>query len=124
MNANEAIRRIEEHMRVHGIGEPPHIAIAEALNMAISALHEKIKMQHPEPLTLGELRAVKREHPILVYAVCLDDVTGEPDYDTAEWQIFDGNNFYNDVTYDSLEKYGLKFIAYRSNPKEDPDERH
>lgn len=38
MDNAEAIRRIEDHMRVHGVGEYPHIKIAEALNMAISAL--------------------------------------------------------------------------------------
>lgn len=41
MNANEAILRIENHMRIHRIGEPPHIAIAEALNMAVSAIRVK-----------------------------------------------------------------------------------
>ena len=38
MNREEAINRIENHMEVHGIGEYPHIALKEALDMAISAL--------------------------------------------------------------------------------------
>lgn len=38
MDELEAILRIENHMRVHGIGEYPHIKIAEALLLAIAAL--------------------------------------------------------------------------------------
>ena len=38
MDNTEAIKRIKDHIRVHHIGEYPHIKIAEALNMAISAL--------------------------------------------------------------------------------------
>lgn len=40
MTNKEAILRIEDHIRVHHIGEYPHIHIAEALNMAIEALKE------------------------------------------------------------------------------------
>ena len=38
MTNGEAIMRIKEHMRVHHMGVFPHIKIAEALKMAISAL--------------------------------------------------------------------------------------
>lgn len=38
MDNKEAIRRIKDHIRVHKIGEYPHIKIAEALSLAISAL--------------------------------------------------------------------------------------
>lgn len=38
MTNREAIERIKDHMRVHKIGEYPHVHIAEALNMAIAAL--------------------------------------------------------------------------------------
>lgn len=38
MDELEAVLRIENHMRVHGIGEYPHIKIAEALLLAIAAL--------------------------------------------------------------------------------------
>ena len=41
MTREEAIRRIEEHMIHHHIGEYPHIFIGEALEMAIAALREK-----------------------------------------------------------------------------------
>lgn len=38
MTNEEAIERIKDHMRVHGIGEPPHIYIEKALLMAMGAL--------------------------------------------------------------------------------------
>lgn len=38
MTNREAIERIKDHMHVHKIGEYPHIYIAEALNLAVSAL--------------------------------------------------------------------------------------
>lgn len=38
MTPQEAIGRIRDHMAVHRIGEYPHIELAEALNMAITAL--------------------------------------------------------------------------------------
>lgn len=38
MTAEEAIKRIKDHMDVHRIGEHPHIKLSEALNMAISAI--------------------------------------------------------------------------------------
>ena len=41
MTAAEAIKRIQDHMDVHRIGEYPHIKLSEALNMAISALREQ-----------------------------------------------------------------------------------
>ena len=41
MTAEEAIKRIQDHMDVHRIGEYPHIKLSEALNMAISALREQ-----------------------------------------------------------------------------------
>lgn len=38
MPTEEAIKRIEDHMEVHKIGEYPHIKLAVALNMALDAL--------------------------------------------------------------------------------------
>lgn len=42
MTHEEAIRRIKDHMRVHRIGEYPHMMLAEALNMAIEAVEKQI----------------------------------------------------------------------------------
>ena len=38
MTREEAINRIKDHMKVHHIGEYPHIRLKEALDMSISAL--------------------------------------------------------------------------------------
>ena len=38
MTQEEAIARIQDHMERHGIGEYPHVKLAEALNMALTAL--------------------------------------------------------------------------------------
>lgn len=41
MTREEAIHRIKDHMVHHGIGRFPHILLAEAMKMAISALREQ-----------------------------------------------------------------------------------
>ena len=46
MDNAEAIKRIKDHIKVHHIGEYPHIKIAEALNMAISALANDNNVGH------------------------------------------------------------------------------
>ena len=38
MDRKEAILRIKEHMKHHGIGKYPHLKLKEALDMAIAAL--------------------------------------------------------------------------------------
>ena len=53
MNREEAINRIENHMEVHGIGEYPHIALKEALDMAIAALHP-VSREQVEKVWRGE----------------------------------------------------------------------
>lgn len=51
MTAEEAIKRIQDHMDVHRIGEYPHIKLSEALNMAISALREQEEQENRKPLS-------------------------------------------------------------------------
>ena len=53
MNREEAINRIENHMEVHGIGEYPHIALKEALDMAITALRP-VSRERVEKVWRGE----------------------------------------------------------------------
>lgn len=48
MTEKEAIYRIREHMRVHHIGEYPHIYLAEALEMAIEVLKKNCKDYEPD----------------------------------------------------------------------------
>ena len=40
-----AIEQIKDHMRVHRIGQYPHVYIADALNMALDALKEKLERE-------------------------------------------------------------------------------
>ena len=47
MNREEAIRRINDHMRVHGLNEPNAIYITEALKMALDTLLGPV----PDPIT-------------------------------------------------------------------------
>lgn len=61
MDRKEAILRIKEHMKHHGIGKYPHLKLKEALDMAIAALS-----QPNEPLTIEQLREM--EDP--VWCVC------------------------------------------------------
>ena len=59
MNREEAINRIENHMEVHGIGEYPHIALKEALDMAITALRP-VSREQVEKVWRGEWELVRR----------------------------------------------------------------
>lgn len=56
MDRKEAILRIKEHMKHHGIGKYPHLKLKEALDMAIAALSRP-----NEPLTLEQLREMDGE---------------------------------------------------------------
>lgn len=62
MTNKEAILRIEDHIRVHHIGEYPHIYIAEALNMAIDALKEIESIKKERDKAVRILHEVSRKH--------------------------------------------------------------
>lgn len=53
MTREEAINRIKDHMKVHHIGEYPHIRLKEALDMSISALR---------PVSREQVEKVWRAH--------------------------------------------------------------
>lgn len=61
MKIEEAIRRIEDHMRVHRMEEERAVLITEALGMAIEALKEKLEAEKNEPLTMEEPEKMKGE---------------------------------------------------------------
>ena len=69
-----------------------------------------------EPLTREQLMQVREDRPILVLTRCLDEETGEPDPEDEEFSIWDGQCFANADTYDTLEHYGKKFLAYAYAP--------
>ena len=64
------------------------------------------------PLTLEQLKQIQPERPILVLTRCIDEITGEPDPEDEEFEIWDGRCFANADTYDTLENYGKRFLAY------------
>ena len=56
MDRKEAILRIKEHMKHHGIGKYPHLKLKEALDMAIAALSTP-----NDALTIEQLREMDGE---------------------------------------------------------------
>ena len=110
MTADEAIKRIRNHMEVHRIGQYPHVLIGEAFDAAIAALQEKAEREDPKPLTIEELH----------------NMIGEPVYIvgrfSSRWEIFVGYNdcsIWNEtqIFYSTL-RYGDLWVAYRHKPKE------
>lgn len=83
MDINEAIKRIQDHIRVHHIGEAPHIKIAEALAMAIDALQEKAARENPEPLTIEELKQMHGE-PVYLDVGNIWGIIDVPDHGAFE----------------------------------------
>ena len=70
------------------------------------------------PLTLEQLRrrVEKAGRPVVVFVVTIDPDTGERDFD-GEWEMFDGNDFVADGTWDTCANYGVTFEAYTVQPK-------
>lgn len=116
MTSQEAIKRIQNHMEVHRIGQYPHILIAEAFTMAIDALREKVERENPAPLTIEELRQMHGE------PVWLDDEKVWGIINIDEYGQWSGKPFvtfyYKSVRCDwNIEKRAL--TCYRHKPKED-----
>lgn len=88
MNREEAINRIENHMEVHGIGEYPHIALKEALDMAITAL-----------------RPVSRE-PLEKFKEYFDDLYGKG-LEVYGWHMNGEAKSFDDFYEDACEYAGL-----------------
>ena len=112
MTIQEAIKRINEHMSIHHIGQYPHIYLAEAFHMALEALREKAEREDNKPLTLEELRQMDGKPVYIVSA----SRTG------SGWVIFDIHNDDGfgmcDETWYFAKSYGKAWIAYRHKPKE------
>ena len=109
MDRKEAILRIKEHMKHHGIGKYPHLKLKEALDMAIAPLP-----QPNEPLTLEQLREMDGE-PVWV------QTPGIPKY--GRWVIVAGvdtedgqRTLYCQGDY-TCRNYGRDWLAYRRPPE-------
>lgn len=60
MDKKEAVARILDHMRVHKIGQYPHIKIAEALEMAIAELRKNAGVEFLEDGAVYKIVKCKR----------------------------------------------------------------
>ena len=105
MSVAEAIKRIQNHMEVHRIGQHPHIYIGEALTMAIDALKEKAERENPAPLTMEELVMMDCE-PVWIR----DKHNSGYEFSEDAADYFEGRN---------PKEYGKTWIAYRHKPKEE-----
>lgn len=72
MDKQEAILRIEDHIRVHRIGKYPHIHIAEALKMAMEALRAQ-----PENKPLTNSDRFRRMSDEEIAKILVSDLIGE-----------------------------------------------
>ena len=74
------------------------------------------------PLTLEQLRRRVEEagRPVMVFVVTIDPDTGERDFD-GEWEMFDGDDFVADGSWDTYINYGVTFEAYAVQPKPSTD---
>lgn len=113
MDRKEAILRIKEHMKHHGIGKYPHLKLKEALDMAIVALS-----QPNEPLTLEQLREMDGE-PVWVEDVkhwALIDIEKGGQWDGVPFAIWAENGM--KFTY-NIKNRGLH--CYRRPPEGEED---
>ena len=113
MPIKEAIKRINQHMSIHHIGQYPHIHLAEAMQMAIDALREKAEREDPQPLTIEQLR-----HGEPVYVV----IPGKSHRD--KWCIVDlcspAPGLHGIEYFCHLSIVGTNAVKiYRHKPKED-----
>jgi hypothetical protein len=69
-----------------------------------------------KPLTVCELADLAKDKPVVVWTVCLDEETKQPDLSTGEWLMFDGRDFVAPGVEDDLSEYGTRFVAYREEP--------
>lgn len=125
MNGEEAIRLIQAHMIAHNIGVYPHIRLAKALDMAISALRaqqeveSKLKVvESNAPLTLDELRQMDGE-PVWIHFIGGAVIRNDgwfiiSQIGTSEIFLSGKVSVYKNFWY-----YGETWVAYRQKPRED-----
>ena len=124
MTIQEAIKRINEHMSIHHIGQYPHIHLADALHMALDALREKAEREDPKPLTLEELRQMDGE-PVWVVDLKEKACCGCCVISISKPLIYQDTDHYNaayipgiEHTWYEFRDYGKEWTAYRHKPVE------
>lgn len=112
MDRKEAILRIKEHMKHHGIGKYPHLKLKEALDMAIAALSTP-----NDALTIEQLREMDGE-PVWVE---FEDGSGGL-WGIVHITIFAQIVFANGLHCTIGERYyGKSYKAYRRPPEGEED---
>ena len=111
MDRKEAILRIKEHMKHHGIGKYPHLKLKEALDMAIAALSPP-----NEPLTLEQLRKMDGK-PVWVKCLNSKKYISPP----VGWRILEKSITGRIGVWDGenclIERnYGTDWLAYTYHP--------
>lgn len=70
------------------------------------------------PLTLDQLQQITPERVLLVQVLTIDEETGQPDPESAEWAMWDGRHFSSANIWDDDSHYEEKFVAYVFPPSQ------
>lgn len=70
-----------------------------------------------KPIPLEELRAAASERPVLVYTLSIDEDGDMEEVDDGEWELFFGDDFIADGSYDTADNYGRTFVAFWGVPR-------
>ena len=116
MTVQEAIGRLQVHIRIHKIGEYPHVKLKDALDMAIAALIEKEERDNPEPLTLLEVRKIT-DDPVWIRLIDSNEGFWVLRSDWIDVRIPEPMILFH-MNWYAHSDYGNTWIAYRSKPKE------
>lgn len=120
MTMEEAVERIEDHMQVHKIGEYPHLKLKKAFDMAIEAL--RARSRDNTPLTLEELRKMKKGEPVWVVHKGAGERYGVINYIGEHCMFAYGINdplyTYADRFETPWETYEEDWLAYRRKPED------
>lgn len=91
----------------------------EVFEAALEALKDHVREDTKMvPLTLDQLQQITPERVLLVQVLTIDEETGQPDPDSAEWEMWDGHHFASANTWDDASHYGEKFLAYACQPSQ------
>ena len=106
---------INEELRQYSpaLAQRPQIVVANKSDiMADEELLEQLRR-----------RVEKAGRPVVVFVVTIDPDTGERDFD-GDWEMFDGDDFVADGSWDTDANYGVTFEAYaiRLKPSTDRSE--
>ena len=68
------------------------------------------------PIPLEKLREAAAERPVLVFVLCVDEDGQLVNPEWGEWEMFYGDEFVGNGTYDTAANYGRTFVAFWDEP--------